>query len=410
MRHHYDLAIVGGGLAGSALAIKMAEHGARVLVIERETEFRDRVRGEWLAPWGTKEARELGLIGVLEAAGAHATPWNISRSGKPRWQSTPEGDLPLAFSHPALQERMIEAAEIAGATVVRGARATDVATGLVPSVTYIVDGREVTARAALVVGAEGRGALSRRAVDRREHEHRSERLLAGVLIGNVDAPEGTSYYLIRKGASGLTMVYPRGDGYARAYVFIPGAEPSLFRGDGGFERAMDLAIECGVPAEVLAGATQEGPLAAFKTSDSSVETPYRDGVALVGDSAGISDPTWGMGVALLLRDARVLSEQLIATDDWRRAAARYASLRNEYFEAISSVENWQTELLLTPGAEQDARRRHAARQWSDDPTRVPDLLGLGPDVDRSEDARRRFFGEDVEQADQAARSLVDAAS
>src|SRR5438093_682427 len=39
----YDIITVGGGLAGSALAKAMAERGARVLVVERETHFKDRV-------------------------------------------------------------------------------------------------------------------------------------------------------------------------------------------------------------------------------------------------------------------------------------------------------------------------------------------------------------------------------
>ena len=42
----YDIITVGGGLGGSSLARVMADHGARVLVLERETRFRDRVRGE----------------------------------------------------------------------------------------------------------------------------------------------------------------------------------------------------------------------------------------------------------------------------------------------------------------------------------------------------------------------------
>jgi len=37
----YDLIIVGGGLAGSALAKSMAERGSRVLVCERERRFRE---------------------------------------------------------------------------------------------------------------------------------------------------------------------------------------------------------------------------------------------------------------------------------------------------------------------------------------------------------------------------------
>ena len=40
----YDIITVGGGLGGSAIAKAMAEHGARVLVLEREKQFHDRVR------------------------------------------------------------------------------------------------------------------------------------------------------------------------------------------------------------------------------------------------------------------------------------------------------------------------------------------------------------------------------
>jgi len=43
----YDLVIIGGGIAGSSLACSMAKAGARVLLLESEIEFRDRVRGEW---------------------------------------------------------------------------------------------------------------------------------------------------------------------------------------------------------------------------------------------------------------------------------------------------------------------------------------------------------------------------
>jgi len=43
--------------------------------------------------------------------------------------------------------------------------------------------------------------------------------------------------------------------------------------------------------------------------------PYRDGVALLGDAASTSDPTFGQGLSLALRDARVLRDQLLANSD-----------------------------------------------------------------------------------------------
>ena len=65
----YDLITIGGGLGGAALAKVMAEAGARVLVLEREIRFRDRVRGEGMHPWGVNEAKELGLYEPILAKG-----------------------------------------------------------------------------------------------------------------------------------------------------------------------------------------------------------------------------------------------------------------------------------------------------------------------------------------------------
>jgi FAD binding domain len=49
--HDYDVIAVGGGLGGAAVAKVMATAGARVLVLEQEAKFKDRVRGEFMARW-----------------------------------------------------------------------------------------------------------------------------------------------------------------------------------------------------------------------------------------------------------------------------------------------------------------------------------------------------------------------
>ena len=56
-----DVVIVGGGIAGSALALVLARQGLEVTVLEQQTEYHDRVRGEVLVPWGVAEAEELGM-------------------------------------------------------------------------------------------------------------------------------------------------------------------------------------------------------------------------------------------------------------------------------------------------------------------------------------------------------------
>jgi flavin-dependent dehydrogenase len=52
-----DLVIVGGGIGGSSMGLVMSRAGYSCVVLERTTEFPDRTRGEWLAPWGVLEAR-----------------------------------------------------------------------------------------------------------------------------------------------------------------------------------------------------------------------------------------------------------------------------------------------------------------------------------------------------------------
>ena len=56
MAETYDVITIGGGLAGAALAKRLAENGMRVLVLEREVAFRDRVRGEQMHCWGDRRS------------------------------------------------------------------------------------------------------------------------------------------------------------------------------------------------------------------------------------------------------------------------------------------------------------------------------------------------------------------
>ena len=73
-RVSYDVITVGGGLGGATLARTMAERGARVLVLEREKQFKDRVRGEAVWPWGVAEMRRLGIESTLTNTFAQDMP------------------------------------------------------------------------------------------------------------------------------------------------------------------------------------------------------------------------------------------------------------------------------------------------------------------------------------------------
>jgi len=81
MSERYDLIVVGGGLGGSSLAASMAQHGVRVLLLERTLQFHDRVRGECMFPWGVAEAIQPGLFEFFRQQCAHELPWMDFYSG-----------------------------------------------------------------------------------------------------------------------------------------------------------------------------------------------------------------------------------------------------------------------------------------------------------------------------------------
>ena len=119
----YDIITVGGGLGGAALAKVMAEQGARVLVVEREHQFKDRIRGEFLTPWGGAEMQKLGLYDALLETCANPQRF-MDMPGFPVRDlvaTTPHGIPALNFYHPAMQQVVLDLAHQAGADVWRRA-------------------------------------------------------------------------------------------------------------------------------------------------------------------------------------------------------------------------------------------------------------------------------------------------
>jgi len=114
---------------------------------------------------------------------------------------------------------------------------------------------------------------------------------------------------------------------------------------------------------------------------------------MVGDAAAVSDPTFGQGMSLSLRDARTLRDELTKDSDWAAAAGRYANRRREYFHACHTVEGWMRTLFQDPSAEAGAIRARAMPLIAEDPTRVPDHINSGPDLPLNEHVRARLFGE-----------------
>src|ERR1700730_3708823 len=148
----YDIVTVGGGLGASAFAAAMASAGLRVLLLEKELQFKDRVRGEYIVTWGVAEAQELGLKNALLGSCATEIPFIEMGFGLRNLVETTAQRLPgISFFHPEMQEALLGEAQRAGAEVRRGVSVTNVEPGPNPSVTASSDGREERISARLVV-------------------------------------------------------------------------------------------------------------------------------------------------------------------------------------------------------------------------------------------------------------------
>lgn len=111
--------VVGGGLAGAAVAIRLAAAGARPLVIERSVGAHDKVCGEFLSSEAVDELRALGV----DPADHDAVPigevrlWHGARAARARLPFTA-----LSLSRRVLDEALLERAAAAGAVIERGSR------------------------------------------------------------------------------------------------------------------------------------------------------------------------------------------------------------------------------------------------------------------------------------------------
>ena len=220
------------------------------------------------------------------------------------------------------------------------------------------NGRREEIQARLVIGADGRASRVRSWVGF-EVKHDPQRLLiAGVLLDGTAVPDDGVHLI--QGIGELTIPFPLGNGRARVYVaHHSGLDRKRFQGEADLPRFIEEAVRIGAPAEWYNGATIAGPLATFDGADTWVSHPYKDGVALVGDAAASTDPSWGQGLSLTLRDVRVLRDQLSATDDWSEAGEAYARAHDRYYGVLHTAEDWFTQLFMEIGPQADARRARA---------------------------------------------------
>lgn len=376
----YDLVVVGGGIGGSALATVMARAGRSVLLLEQSDAYADRVRGEWIAPWGVTEVKRLGLYDLLRGAGGHhvlrhvtydetRTPEAAEGRTLPLGIFAPDTPGPLCLGHPRHCQTLFDAAREAGAEARRGVSVTALSFGAEPSVTFSQDGRDETVRARLVIGADGRTSQVREAAGIALHQDKPHHWFAGLLVEGAEGWDDQLQAIGTEGDFGF-LAFPQGGGRVRVYGGYALDQARRFKGEDGARRFLDaFDMACAPPNRSLVAGRPAGPLFSYVNADAWTDEPFADGVVLVGDAAGWNDPIVGLGLSITYRDVRLVSDILKASDDWSPAAlAPYAEERRERMRRLRFAASIQAALDMEFGAEAAERRRAYHERAAADPS------------------------------------------
>ena len=375
----YDVVIIGGGIAGNALATVLARTGRAVLLLERSTVYRDKVRGEVFHAWGVAEAQRLGVYETLKRSGgihhSRSVPYDetvepaeAEAAALPLDSLLPGVPGTLGVGHPRACEALSQAAIANGARVLRGVESPEAQLGHPPTVRYLLNGAVYVAKCRLVIGADGRESAIRRRAGITLHVTQPRLLMAGMLVDELDSwPE----HRMTIGTEGdrVFFVVPQGAGRVRLYLLWSCDHRHRFAGAGGPRAFLDsFALACIPKSDCIVRARPAGPCATYPMNDSWTDDPIVEGMALIGDAAGYSDPHIGQGLSVALRDVRVLSELLAASEDWSPNALKpYTEERAERMRRLRFCNAVATTLRGEFGPEARERRRWAQRLMQTEP-------------------------------------------
>src|SRR5215207_1622027 len=116
--------------------------------------------------------------------------------------------------------------------------------------------------------------------------------------------EGDRYYL----------GFPRGNGVVRIYLARDPGPTTV--GPDRAQHMLDAFRLSSLPdSDLLADAEPAGPCSYYIGTDSWTPGQAVEGVGLIGDAAGWSDPIIGEGLSVAIRDARSVADVILRDDD-----------------------------------------------------------------------------------------------
>jgi len=312
MSNDYDAIVVGARCAGAPVAMLLARRGYRTLVVDRATFPSDTISTHVVQPMAAAALKRWGLLERLAATGCPPVetfnydfgPFAIS--GSPGTADAPAAYCPRRT---VLDKLLVDAAVEAGAEIREGFVVEDVLMegGRVAGIAgHTKRGPRVTARARVVIGADGRHSQVAEAVTPEAYNERPPLLASYYSYWSGLPMNGRFETYIRPGRGFAAA--PTHNGATLVIAGWPYAEFEANKRDvaGHFMKALDLAPAF---AERVGAAKREAPFAGVPVPN-FFRKPYGPGWALVGDAGYTKDPITAQGINDAFRDAERLAVAL----------------------------------------------------------------------------------------------------
>jgi flavin-dependent dehydrogenase len=336
---------VGGGPAGSSVAIRLARAGLDVTLIEKESFPRPKLCGEFISPECLRHFEDLGVAHDLSGSGGENIRETVFFDRNGRSIIVPSNwfggsGKALSLSRARMDDVLLQAARREGVNIVENATATRVTMreGGVDEIFFrngAGDARAV--QADIFIDATGRSSVIRKLVARSiassvRKVSRSEHVAfkAHFHAPNVDR-ERCEIYSFIGGYGGLSPVE---DGLANLCFVVDSATA---RSHGGDPEAMMRDVVCTNPqaAASLRNAKPKSEWIAVAIQGfGRNELQPAANVFSVGDAASFIDPFTGSGILMSLESAETLATCILASGAaHRRIGAEYEKEYRKRFSA-----------------------------------------------------------------------------
>jgi 2-polyprenyl-6-methoxyphenol hydroxylase-like FAD-dependent oxidoreductase len=298
-----DVLIVGGGIAGSALACALRDTGYWVVLVEQRKGRLDTARGDHLQPCTVDALARWGALNRFFERGAGRRIGHEFRSEKGETLLKADySELPiphpyfLVFDHDLIAETFLDlACEGSNFDLFRPALAREfkVVDGRIRSLKIRVDGEDVVIKPHIVVGADGSNSIVRSTLEFGTSEHAYRHPMVALLGPRPLRLKPEDYFFRYSGPEGVLVIQQRMDG--RIKITLPVGDEGISWWKKSSKEARACAL--GRRADILKGCDSE--IAGFYPVRMIRALDYVKGNAvLVGDAAHSIHPARGQGLNL----------------------------------------------------------------------------------------------------------------